>query len=137
MQHGAKIGTTTLLFPFNDRIHDYLAITKRKDVVTSPAPMPRSSTRMKALSMIRKEYVSMHYTTGIVHLVLANQPLPHIRSVHKGTCVRCIQIVEVNINLGIKPSYHIYVTGASSPTTDVAHIRHMNCHMCIVTIGSA
>lgn len=29
---GAEIGATTSLFPFNDRMYDYLAATKRKDI---------------------------------------------------------------------------------------------------------
>ena len=29
---GAEIGATTSVFPFNDRMHDYLAATKRKDI---------------------------------------------------------------------------------------------------------
>lgn len=29
---GAEIGATTSLFPFNDRMHDYLAATRRKDI---------------------------------------------------------------------------------------------------------
>ncbi|RDL30444.1 Aconitate hydratase, mitochondrial [Venustampulla echinocandica] len=29
---GAEIGATTSLFPFNDRMHDFLAATKRKDI---------------------------------------------------------------------------------------------------------
>lgn len=29
---GAEIGATTSLFPFNDRMYDYLAVTKRKDI---------------------------------------------------------------------------------------------------------
>ena len=29
---GAEIGATTSLFPFNDRMYDYLAATKRKHI---------------------------------------------------------------------------------------------------------
>jgi hypothetical protein len=29
---GAEIGATTSLFPFNDRMYDYLAATRRKDI---------------------------------------------------------------------------------------------------------
>lgn len=29
---GAEIGATTSVFPFNDRMYDYLAATKRKDI---------------------------------------------------------------------------------------------------------
>lgn len=29
---GAEIGATTSIFPFNDRMYDYLAATKRKDI---------------------------------------------------------------------------------------------------------
>jgi aconitate hydratase len=49
---GAEIGATTSVFPFNDRMYDYLVATKRKILEISPESTPASYERTRVRNTI-------------------------------------------------------------------------------------
>jgi aconitate hydratase len=67
---GAEIGATTSLFPFNDRMYDYLAATRRKDI--------GDFARVYAKELREDEGAEVrHLFISYSELAFAGLPFPH------------------------------------------------------------